>query len=163
MNHNGDKQMKQSYRNIVIITLSTLLFTSAGAAVAFGGGSKGHGGCDRDGRREPVAAITQIDNLSAEQKAAIKDIRKASRNAMRDLQDEMKDNRRDLRDAMQDDADIQTIRSLAKKQGDQVARMIVLRAEVRSKINTVLSEKQREQLQDMRGYGREFGSGPKGF
>jgi Spy/CpxP family protein refolding chaperone len=58
---------------------------------------------------------------------------------------------------------METIRALAKKQGDQVARMIVLRAEVRNKITTVLSEEQRQQLQDIRWSGRKFGPGPKGF
>jgi Spy/CpxP family protein refolding chaperone len=155
--------MKKRNRNIAIITLSTLLFTSAGAAVAFGG-PKGHGGCDRGGRGEPMSsALMQIDNLTEDQKGAIKDIRKTSRDAMRDLRDEMRDNRRDLRDAMEDEADLGTIRSLAKKQGDQVARMIVLRAEVRNKVNTVLTEEQRQQLKDMRWSGKGLGHGPKGF
>jgi Spy/CpxP family protein refolding chaperone len=155
--------MKQRNRNIAIVALSALLFTSAGTAVAFGG-HKGHGGCDRDGRGGPMtAALMQIDSLTDDQKGAIKDIRKSTRDAMQDLRDEMRDNRRDLRDAMEDEADMDTIRSLAKKQGDQIARMIVLRAEVRNKINTVLNEEQRQQLQDMRWSGKGFGPGPKGF
>jgi Spy/CpxP family protein refolding chaperone len=156
--------MKPRYQKIAILTLSTLLFTSAGAAVAFGG-PKGHGGCDRnrDARRGPMTQLMQIDNLTEDQKKVITDIRNTNRDTMRDLRDEMHDNRRDLRDAFEDKADMDTIRDLAKKQGDQVARMIVLRAEARNKINTVLNEKQRRQLQDMPWSGKEFGPGPKGF
>jgi Spy/CpxP family protein refolding chaperone len=154
--------MKKRSINIVIITLTTLLITSAGTAFAFGG-PKGHGGCDRGGRHEPMAALMQVDNLTEEQKLVINDIRKATRTAMRDLREEMHDNRRDLRDAIEDNEDIETIRKLAKQQGDQVASMIVLRAEVRNKIDSVLSKEQRQQLEDMRWSGREFGPGPRGF
>jgi Spy/CpxP family protein refolding chaperone len=154
--------MKSTYRRIAIISLSALLFTSAGAALAFGG-PKGHGGCERGGKHGPMAALTQLDNLTTEQKAVLKDIRKATRDAMRDLRDEMEDNRIDLHDAMAENADMTTIRKLAAKQGDQVAQMIVLRAEVRNKIDSVLTEEQRKQLEDMPRPGREFGHGPKGF
>ncbi|MES9992830.1 MAG: Spy/CpxP family protein refolding chaperone [Candidatus Thiodiazotropha sp.] len=155
--------MKPTSRTIAIITLSTLLFTSAGAAVAFGG-PKGHGGCDRDGRGGPMAALLQIEDLTAEQKKALKDIRNGTKDAMRDLRDAMHDNRTDLHDAMVDEADLETIRGLAEKQGDQVTRMIVLRAEVRNKIAKVLTEEQLQQLQDQRWSGKMFGPGRhKGF
>jgi Spy/CpxP family protein refolding chaperone len=154
--------MNPTYRRIAIISLSTLLFTSAGAALAFGG-PKGHGGCERGGKHGPMAALTQLEGLTTEQKEVLRDIRKATRDAMRDLRDEMEDNRTDLHDAMEDNADMATIRRLAEKQGDQVARMIVLRAETRSKIDSVLTEEQRKQLQDMPRPPREFGHGPKGF
>jgi Spy/CpxP family protein refolding chaperone len=154
--------MKSTYRTIAVISLSTLLFTSAGAALAFGG-PKGHGGCERGGKQGPMAALTQIDNLTTEQKEVLKDIRKATRDAMRDLRDDMQDNRTDLHDAMTDGADIAQIKNLAEKQGDHVARMIVLRAEARNKINSVLTEEQRQQLQDMPWSDREFGPGRKGF
>jgi Spy/CpxP family protein refolding chaperone len=110
-----------------------------------------------------MAALMQLDDLTTEQKAVLKDIRKATRDAMRDLRDEMEDNRIDLHDAMAENADIDTIRKLAEKQGDQVASMVVLRAEVRNKINSVLTKEQQQQLEDMRRPGREFGHGPKGF
>ncbi|MEW8394935.1 MAG: Spy/CpxP family protein refolding chaperone [Candidatus Thiodiazotropha sp.] len=154
--------MKPTYRKIAIVTLSTLLFTSAGAAVAFGG-HKGHGGCDRDGRGGPLAALSQLEDLTAEQKEALKAIRNATRDAMRDLRDAMQDNRTELHDALVHGAKLETIRGLAEKQGGQVARMIMLRAEVRNRIADVLTEEQRQQLQDMRWSGRMFGPGHKGF
>lgn len=154
--------MKPTYRRIAIISLSTLLFTSAGAAMAFGG-PKSHGGCERGGKHGSMAALTQLDNLTTEQKQVLMDIRKATRDAMRDLRDEMQDNRTDLHDAMIDNADMASIRSLAEKQGDQVTRMIVLRAEVRNKINSVLTEEQREQLQDLRWSKNGFGPARRGF
>ncbi|MEW8506454.1 MAG: Spy/CpxP family protein refolding chaperone [Candidatus Thiodiazotropha sp.] len=154
--------MKPTSRKIAIITLSTLLISSAGATLAFGG-YKGSGGCDRGGKHGPMAALTQIEDLTAGQKEELKNIRNETRDAMRDLRDAMQDNRADLRDAMVDNANIDSIRVLAERQGEQVARMIVLRAEVRNKIDEVLTEEQRQQLQDLRWSGNVFGPGRKGF
>jgi protein CpxP len=148
--------MKSNSKRLAVIGLTTLLITGAGTALAFGG-PKGHHGCDRDQGRPPMAAISQLDDLSSEQKEQLMDIRRSARDAMRDLRDEMQDNRGELREAMQENADLETIRGLALKQGDQVARMIMLRAEIRGKIDKVLTAEQRQQLADMRDWGRGFG------
>ena len=149
--------MKSTNKRIAIIGLSVLLISSAGTALAFGGPKGPHGGCDRGQGRSPMAALSQLDDLTGEQKQELKVIRSSARDAMRDLKDEMQDNRRDLRDAMQENADLKTVRALAEKQGDQVARMIVLRAEIRNQVNQVLTEEQREALADLRGPGMGFG------
>jgi Spy/CpxP family protein refolding chaperone len=158
--------MKPMNRKIAAITLTTLLFASAGAALAFGG-HRDHGACDRDGDpdgyRGPMAALMQLEELSAKQREELQEIGRATRDAMRELRNEMQDNRANLQDAMVDNADLETIRDLAQKQGDQVARMIVLRAEVRNKISSLLTEKQRQQLQDLRWSDRGFGKHSKGF
>jgi Spy/CpxP family protein refolding chaperone len=151
--------MKPMKRKIVVVTLSTLLFMSAGAALAF----NGHGDCDRDDMRNPMEALIQLDSLSAEQRDEIENIRKATRDALRDLRDKMHDSRTQLQDAMEDNADLETIRGLAKMQGDQVASMIVLRAEVRKKISNLLTEEQRRQLLDLRLSDRGFGKHGRGF
>ena len=147
--------MKSTHKRLAVLGLTALLITGAGTALAFGG-HKGHG-CDREYGRSPMTPITQLDDLSSEQKQQLKDIRSSARRAMRDLRDEMQDNRSDLREAMSENADLETIRGLALKQGDQVARMIMLRAEIRGKVNDVLTPEQREQLTDMRDRGRDFG------
>jgi Spy/CpxP family protein refolding chaperone len=149
--------MKSINKRVAIIGLSALLITSAGTALAFGGPKGHHGGCDRGQGGSPMAAISQLDDLTSEQKEQLKEIRSSARDTMRDLRDEMQDNRSDLRDAMQENADLETVRGLALKQGDQVARMIMLRAEIRNKVKEVLTPEQREQLADMRGPGKGFG------
>jgi Spy/CpxP family protein refolding chaperone len=96
-----------------------------------------------------MAAIAQLDDLTSEQKEQLKEIRRAARDSMTGLRDEMQDNHSDLREAMRDNADLETIRGLALKQGDQVTRMIMLRAEIRGKVDSVLTQEQRLQLSDM--------------
>jgi Spy/CpxP family protein refolding chaperone len=149
--------MKPMNRRIAVISLSALLISSAGAALAFGGPKDHHGGCDRNGGHDtPMSAISQLEDLSAEQRDQLLEIRKSARKAMRDLRDEMHDNRVALHDAMADNADLETIRKLADKQGEQVARMIVWRAEIRNKVSGVLTEEQRIQLDSMRMPGGDF-------
>lgn len=149
--------MKSINKRVAIIGLSALLITSAGTALAFGGPKGHHGGCDRGKGGSPMEAISQLEDLTSEQKDQLKEIRSSAKDAMRDLRDDMQDNRRDLRDAMEKNADLETVRKLAQKQGDQVARMIMLRAEIRDKVDEILTEEQREQLADMRGMDKGFG------
>jgi Spy/CpxP family protein refolding chaperone len=152
--------MKPIQKRIAIFGLSALLISVAGAALAFGG-PKGDHGFDRDS--SPMAALTQLEDLTDEQKDQLREIRKAARKAMRDLRHAMRDNRDELHDAMDDNADLETIRRLADKQGKQTARMIVLRAEIRDKINAVLNEAQQKQLSDLRDQGRGFGHSRHGM
>lgn len=154
--------MNPMKKSLAAIGLATLLIAGAGTALAFGG-PKGHHGCDRDGGHSPLTALTRLDDLTDEQKNQLRVIRKSARDAMRDLRDEMRDNREDLHEAMVDSADLEAIRALAGRQGEQVARMIVLRAEIREKIAHVLSEDQREQLRDLRGSGKGFGDHSSGM
>jgi Spy/CpxP family protein refolding chaperone len=146
-----EQNMKLTNRRIVIISLTALLITSTGAVMAFGGQ------CDRAGARPPMPPISQLTDLTDEQKSQLREIRKEARGAMRSLRDDLHDNRADLRDAMIDNADLQTVRKLAEKQGDQVTRMIVLRAEIRNKVNSVLTAEQREELESLRGSGGGMG------
>ncbi len=144
--------MKPMNKRLAVFGLTTLLISGAGTALAFGG-HKDHHGCDHDARQAPMAALTRLDGLTDEQKTQLRQIRQEARDTFRELRDQMQDNRTELRDAMADKADLETIRGLADKQGEQVARMIVLRAERRDKINGVLTEEQRQQLVDMRDKG----------
>jgi Spy/CpxP family protein refolding chaperone len=146
--------MKPIKKQIAIFTLSALLISGTGLAFAFGG-PKGHHGYDRGSL--PMAALSQLEDLTDEQKDQLSEIRKTTRKSMRELSRAIRDNREDLRDAMDDNVDLETIRGLADKQGKQTARMIVLRAEIRDKINAVLNESQKKQLTDLRDQGRGFG------
>ena len=149
--------MKPMNKKIPALALSALLATAAGGAFAFGGHHDRQGGCDRSGMRTPMAALSRLDGLTEEQKTSLTQIRRETRNAMRDLRNEMQRNRDALKDAMADKQDIDGIRTLATKQGEIVAKMIVLRAETREKINSVLTDEQRAQLDAMPRHGGDFG------
>lgn len=149
--------MNPKSKRITAVALSALLLTGAGVAMA--GERYGHRhGCERDGARGPAAALSQLDGLTSDQQEQLKAIRADVKEAMRDLRDDMRDTRSELRSAMKDDADIDAIRALAQKQGEQKAELIVLRAETRKKISEVLTDDQRQQLTQLmdqrRGHGR---------
>lgn len=141
--------MKPINKRIVVISLATALLTGAGATLAYAG-HKGHDGCNREGRFGPAATAQQLDNLTAEQKAQLEQIREDSRDRMRELRETMRDTRGELRTAITENADLETIRSLAEKRGDQKTEMIVLWAQTWQKIGGVLSEEQRRQLAEIR-------------
>lgn len=159
--------MSTTKKKIAIVGLSALLMASAGATLA---GHRGHGGCDQGGMgghkssmrgagmTGPMRILSKLDDLTDEQRKSIKDIHKSTRQSMFELMGAMQDNRMELREARRKGADIDTIRALAKKQGDQVERMIVLRAETRAKVDAVLTEEQRKQLKSKRRSGRGSGN-----
>jgi Spy/CpxP family protein refolding chaperone len=97
----------------------------------------------------PMRAMSQLE-LSNEQRAQIKNLFRDQRDAMRDTMDKMQDNRESLRDAAQNGADEKKVRTLAEKQGDLVTEMIMARTQMRKKINDVLTEEQRTELQKIR-------------
>ena len=153
--------MKPMNKKIPALALSALLATAAGGAFAFGGHHDRQGGCDRhSGMSVPMAGLSRLQGLTEEQKTSLTQIRRETRNAMRDLRNEMQGNRDALRDAMADNASIDTIRTLAEKQGATTAKMIVLRAETREKIRNLLTDEQRAQLDAMPRRGGDFGRDP---
>ena len=104
-----------------------------------------------------MAPLGRLDSLSDEQKTQLTQIRRDTRDAMRELRNEMRSNKDSLRDSMADNATIENIRTLANKQGEMVAKMIVLRAETKEKIRSVLTDEQRVQLDAMPRRGDGFG------
>lgn len=138
--------MKHSNKRIALILAGTLLLGGAGTALAYGG-FHGKGDCDHHG--SPMRALSQIDNLTDEQRTQIKALYKEQRNAMMDQKDAMRESRQALRDAMDKGASKEELQALANKQGDQVAAMIMGRAQMRDKLNAILTEEQRAQLQKM--------------
>ena len=141
--------MKPMNKRIVAFGLATVLLAGAGGTLAYAG-HKGQHGCDRGGRSGPMAALEQLDGLTADQKTLLEQIQTQTRDTMRDMRQAMRNGRDDLRAAMEDGADIETIRELAERQGAQKAEMIVLRAQTRNRIDEVLTEQQQQQLAEMR-------------
>lgn len=139
--------MKVSNKALTAVLAAGLTF--AGAAFAYGGGHYSHNACGF-GYSGSMHALYQLDSLSDEQRSKIKTIIKEERKTMRDMGDRMQDNRDALYEAMRKNAPISEIKPLAKKQGEQIAEMIVARAELRNKINAVLTDAQRKELQQMK-------------
>jgi Spy/CpxP family protein refolding chaperone len=68
---------------------------------------------------------------------------------MFEQKDAMRESRQALRDAMQSGAGKEELQALADKQGKQVSAMIMARAQMRDKINAILTEEQRAELKKM--------------
>lgn len=91
-------------------------------------------------------------NLTADQRTQIEAIVEASKQKMSDQRDKMQVNREQLKELMQKSPlDETEVRKVANAQGELQADRIMLRAQQRAKINTILNEEQRAQLEDMRG------------
>lgn len=137
----------------LIPVLGGVLLIAGSTAFACGGADRG---MMKGGRSEHMAAraVYQLDDLSAEQRDKLDALFDAQRDTMRARMDAQREDRHALRDALQADADPQTIRPLAKRMGEHMAEMIVLRAEQRQKLNAILTEAQQKQLTGLqRGRG----------
>lgn len=141
--------MKRSTKHLAAILAGTLLLSGTGAALAYGGGHFGKDDCRHSGGAA-MHGLKRLDNLSDEQRDQIKGIMRGQRDVMRDRMTDMRDSRMALRDAMQKGADEATLRPMAEKQGAMVTEMIMARAKVRNQIQAVLTEEQRQQLEQMR-------------
>jgi Spy/CpxP family protein refolding chaperone len=134
-------------------TIKTLLLAGTlavtGSALAFSGAHQGKGGRDCHRGGPGMALITQLDGLTDQQRTKLTQLRETQRESGRTLHDEMRQNRRALRKAMQDGS-AETVAPLARKQGDLVEQMILRRFQMKEKVNAILTEEQRQQLQKLR-------------
>lgn len=135
--------MKRSTKRLTILLLTGALFAGAGTALAYGG-SHAMGDCGRGGAAA-MRAVYHLDNLTSEQKTRLDALRTAQRTAMRAQMDNMRDTREKLRTAM-DSNDQAAIAQLAKQTGDQVAAMIIARAQARQQLDSILTEEQRQEF-----------------
>ncbi len=109
------------------------------------------------GRAFNVDRMAERLNLTDDQRAQIEAIMEESRQQMSNQRDKMQENREQLRALMQQSPlNEAQVRKVADAQGDLKADMIVLRAQKRAKINTVLTDDQRAQLEEMRGKRRWY-------
>jgi Spy/CpxP family protein refolding chaperone len=141
-------KMKLTNKPTATLLAAVLTLSAVGSAFAFG--SHGHG-CDM-GRYQasPMRALYQLDSLTDEQRTELKKVMKDERNAMRDLFDAMQDNRVEMQQAIRKNVTADKIEPLAKKQGELVTKMTIARAKMRDKINAILSDEQRKELNMMR-------------
>ncbi len=89
-------------------------------------------------------------DLGDDQRTQIEAVVEASKQQISAQRDKMQANREQLRSlTMQRPLDVAAVRTFADAQGDLNADMIVLRAQQRAKINTILTDEQRAELEDM--------------
>lgn len=140
------------------ILIGSALLATVGSAYAFGG----PGNCNR--QAGPMQAVLQLNNLTTEQRDQLYNLRNTQRASMRAQKDAMSDNRDALRAAMRNGADAETIKKLAEARGAAVTAMIIHRAEMKKKVDAILTEEQRKQLANMAAtnFGPPRG-GPRGW
>lgn len=154
------------------ILAAALIAGTIGVTAAVSAMPNGPGpGCDRGGHSmkygqhergkgpnlERMAARL---GLSDEQRVEIKTIIDGSLDEATDLREQMRANRDQLRELMQQGGfDEAAVRSIADKQGDLKADMIVLRARQRSEMQAVLTDGQRAKMAEMRERKNHRGKG----
>lgn len=139
--------MKMQRKSWLTLTTAGLLLSSA-AVMAYGGGH----GYDKEGchHESPMKTVQQLDNLTDEQRTALRKLYSEQRDTMRKQRDAMREGRKAIRDALQKGVDKKQLQALADKQGEQVAAMIMLRAGTQEKLAGILTAEQMKQLQEMR-------------
>lgn len=142
--------MKMNKRWIAPV-VGAVMVATAGTALA----CSSHGG--RDGgpmgasfhERMPYKSVYRVDGLTDKQREKLDALFDANQDAMYTKMKSWRKDSRELHDAIRNNADAATIKPLAQKEGDHVAEMIVQRAELRTKIDAILTPEQRKQLADM--------------
>jgi len=139
--------MKMQKKSWLTLAAASLLLGSA-AVMAYGGGH----GYDREGchQENPMKALQQLDNVSDEQRTALRNLFTEQRDSMRAQRDAMREGRKTIRDAIQKGISKEQLQVLANKQGEQVSAMIMARAEMQEKLAGILTAEQMKQLQAMR-------------
>ena len=154
--------MKKSSKLLItsVLVMSSLGLVATVFAKPFGEdcGRDGHqmGSDHKSGERGfNVDRMAKKLNLTDDQRTQIEGIVEGSKQQMREQREQMQASREQLRALMQQSLlNEAEVRRVADAQGDLEADMIVQRAQQRAKINTVLSDDQRAQLEEMRGKKR---------
>jgi Spy/CpxP family protein refolding chaperone len=152
--------MNRSQKILVAITVGSVLVVSTGASIASGYKHKYGKGCEHGYSMKEhghgMKAVYRLDDLTDEQEDQLNAFRKEQRNIMFESRDAMQDGRRAMHEAMRGGADMETVRKLAREQGNQVESMIIQRAEARQKLATILTEEQMAELESMKKRGRYY-------
>lgn len=155
--------MKSSIKSLLVVMAVITSAVGAGVAYAFppGGdhgcahGSRAMGFEGHRGYADPDKMIEHMGtslNLTKEQRDAMYAIVDKSRSQTRELRDRLAEIHKQLRALMQQGAPKESeVRKLADAQGKAIADMIVLHTKVRTEIHNVLTDAQRQQLEQWRG------------
>jgi Spy/CpxP family protein refolding chaperone len=90
-------------------------------------------------------------DLSKDQRKSIRDITDKARSKARELGDSMMENREQMDDVMEDKGYGADFDKLARRQGELIGQMIILRASTRAQIEGVLTAEQKEKFRDYDG------------
>ena len=152
----------------VIPALGAALLTVGGTALASVGAdgcgghryhhSGHHGGHHGYGA---MSALMHLKGITDQQRTELRKVFDEARDTRYAKMKEWRTDRRALHDAMRKGAAPEVIKPLAQKRGEQVAEMIMLRAETRAKVDAILTDAQRQQLEKMKslrhGHGERRG------
>jgi Spy/CpxP family protein refolding chaperone len=146
---------------LVAMITTSLLLGSAGAAFAHGNfPGKSHGKCDRQG---PSRMLNRLDDVTDAQREQIEALLQERRGQMQSLRGEMQESRKAMREAIARGASRDELRMLADQQAAHVSTMMLSRAETAQQVQGVLTEAQREQLQELRQKRMERHGDKKGM
>lgn len=95
-----------------------------------------------------LSSLTEELDLSKEQRKSIRDIMDKSRSRARELGESMIENREKMDDVLDDKGYGADFDKLARRQGELVGDMIMLREKTRAQIEGVLTAEQKERFRD---------------
>jgi Spy/CpxP family protein refolding chaperone len=96
--------------------------------------------------------MTEQLKLTPDQRTSVQAVLQKSKPQMTNIREKMQTNRKALREVKREDkSDGNQVQALARERGDLVADMIIQRSKVRSEIQQILTDTQREQMKQMRG------------
>lgn len=137
--------------SVGLVTVVAAMPSGDGPGCGRSGHHMGHGR-HSGGHGLKLERLADRVNATDEQRAAIRAIADGSRQQMTNLRDEIRANRGQLKElTRQTPLDEAAVRSVADKQGELKAEMIVMRARERSEMKAVLTDEQRAELDEMRG------------
>lgn len=116
------------------------------------GGGDGHKmGHHKKGMEQRMQRMMQHLDLSDDQASKVRAVFEQHGTRLSALRSQMKNTRKVLRENMHADTqDMAVIEKLAKKQGELKTQKILIKANIKSEINNILSNDQREQMKTLR-------------
>jgi Spy/CpxP family protein refolding chaperone len=95
--------------------------------------------------------------LTTEQRSSVKTVLEKSKPQMTAIKEKMRTNRKALRELGRDGSDDSRVQALARERGDLVANLVIERSKIRSDIQQILTDTQREQMKQMRSKHKHGG------
>lgn len=146
---------------LVAMITTSLLLGGAGAAFAHGNfQGKSQGKCDREA---PARMLNRLDDVTDAQREQIKALLQERRGQTQGLRGEMQESRKAMREAIARGASRDELRMLADQQAAHMSTMMLSRAETAQQVQGILTEAQREQLQELHQKRMERHAGRKGM
>ena len=124
-----------------------------------------HAGMMKQGIKDEERFLDRMADhlkLSTEQRLSVKAALEKSKPQMTAIKEKMRTNRKALRELGRDGSDDSRVQALARERGDLVASLVIERSKIRSDIQEILTDTQREQMKQMRWKHRHDAHGHDG-